>query len=245
MGTRPICTGASHSGNAPRVVLDKHAEEALDRPEERAVHHHGLMALAVFADVLELEARGKVEVELNGRELPEAAENVDELEVDFGAVEGAFAGNGFVGEAATGEDAFEGGFSVDPVFLLADEIAGLGGVVGGELDAVLGKAEGFEHGFGKVDAGVHFVFNLIGCAEDVGVVLGKTAHAQQAMHGAGTLVAINVAKLGVALGQVAIALGRVLVDENVAGAVHRLEAVLGVVKLHGRVHVARVEALVA
>ena len=81
------------------VVLDEHAEEALNRAEERAVDHDRLMALAVFADVLELEARGKVEVELNRRELPEAAENVDELDVDFGAVEGGFAGDGLVGDA--------------------------------------------------------------------------------------------------------------------------------------------------
>ncbi len=47
------------------VVLDEHAEEALHRAEERAVNHDGLMPLAVFADVFELEARGKVEVELH------------------------------------------------------------------------------------------------------------------------------------------------------------------------------------
>ena len=49
------------------VVLDEHAEESLDRTEECAVDHDGLMALAIFADVFELEARGKVEVELNRR----------------------------------------------------------------------------------------------------------------------------------------------------------------------------------
>ena len=41
------------------VVLDQHAEEALDRTEERAMNHHRLMALAVFADILKLEARGQ------------------------------------------------------------------------------------------------------------------------------------------------------------------------------------------
>jgi hypothetical protein len=79
----------------------------------------------------------------------------------------------------------------------------------------------------------------------VGVVLGKAADAQQAVHGAGALVAVDVAEFGVADGQVAVAFGRVLVDEDVAGAVHGLEAVFGVVELHGGVHVAGVEALVA
>ena len=110
---------------------------------------------------------------------------------------------------------------------------------------ILLEAEGLEHGFGEVDAGVDLVFDLVGRAEDVGVVLGEAAHAQQAVHGAGALVAVDVAELGVARGQIAVALGRVLVDEDVARAVHGLEAVLGVVELHGRVHVFGVEALVA
>ena len=81
------------------VVLDEHAEEALDRAEQRAVHHDRLMPLAVFADIFELEARGQVEVELHRRELPQAAEHIDELDVDLGAVERGFAGDGLVGDA--------------------------------------------------------------------------------------------------------------------------------------------------
>jgi hypothetical protein len=73
----------------------------------------------------------------------------------------------------------------------------------------------------------------------------KAADAEQAVHGAAALVAVDVAQLGVALGQVAVAARRGLVDEDVAGAVHGLEAVLGVVELHGRVHVFGVVALVA
>ena len=118
-------------------------------------------------------------------------------------------------------------------------------VPGGELDLEFGEAEGPQHRFGEVDAGDDFIFDLAGRAEDVGVVLGKAAHAQQAVHGAGALVAVDVAQLGIALGQVAIALGRVLVDEDVAGAVHRLEPIFGIIQFHGGVHVAGVETLVA
>jgi hypothetical protein len=99
MGTRPTCTGASQSGEGAGVVLDEHAEEAFDRAEERAVDHDGLMQFAVLALVLELEAGGQVEVELHGGELPQAAEHVDQLDVDLGAVERGFAGDGAVGNA--------------------------------------------------------------------------------------------------------------------------------------------------
>ena len=86
-------------GEGPGVVLDEHAEEALDRAEERAVDHDGPVQLAVFALVFELESRGQVEVELHGGELPHAAEDVHELDVDLGAVEGGFAWDGAVRES--------------------------------------------------------------------------------------------------------------------------------------------------
>ena len=85
--------GREPEGEGSGVVLDEDAEEALDGAEQRAVDHDGLVALAVFADVLELEALGQVEVELNGGELPQAAQHVDELDVDLGTVEGGFAGD--------------------------------------------------------------------------------------------------------------------------------------------------------
>ena len=85
-----------------------------------------------------------------------------------------------------------------PVFVRAGVVGAVVGIPGGELDLELLEAEGLQHRFGKVDAGDDFVFNLAGGAEDVGVVLRKAAHAQQAVHGAGALVAIDVAQLGVA-----------------------------------------------
>ena len=88
-------------------MLDERAEEALDGAVESAVHHERLVALAVFADVLELEALGQGEVELHGGELPEAADGVDQLDVDFRAVKRGFAGDGFVLDVAALERVLE------------------------------------------------------------------------------------------------------------------------------------------
>ena len=77
-------------------MLDQHAEKALDRAPQRAVNHQRLVARAVFADVFEIEAPRQVEIELHGGELPGAADRVDQLHVDFRAVERGFAGNVFV-----------------------------------------------------------------------------------------------------------------------------------------------------
>ena len=54
------------------------------------MHHQRLVRLAVLADVLEPEAPRQVEVELDRRELPLAADRVHELHVDLRAVEGGF-----------------------------------------------------------------------------------------------------------------------------------------------------------
>ena len=53
--------------------------------------HQRLVAAAVFADVFQAEARGQIEIELHGGELPGAADGVDQLDVDLGTVERGFA----------------------------------------------------------------------------------------------------------------------------------------------------------
>ena len=82
------------------VVLDQAADEALHRAEQRAVDHHRAVALAVLADVVDVEALGQVEVDLDRRTRPLAAEGVDPLDVDLRAVERAAALVDLVGEPA-------------------------------------------------------------------------------------------------------------------------------------------------
>src|ERR1039457_5915799 len=209
------------------------------------MNHNRLVALAVFADVFKTKTGRQCEVELNGRELPEPAENVDQLDVDLRSVEGSFAGDGLVGNSFTSQCALQRIDGQIPILVGAGVGGAVFGIPGGELDFEFVEAEGLEHGRGEVDAGYDFIFNLTRHAEDVRIVLCEAANAQQPMHGAGALVAIDVAELGVARGQVAIALGRIFVDEDVAGTVHRLETIFGIVQLHGRVHVAGIVAFVA
>ena len=52
-------------GEGAGVVLDEHAEEPLERAEQRPVDHDRAVAGVVGADVLELEAVGHVEVDLD------------------------------------------------------------------------------------------------------------------------------------------------------------------------------------
>jgi hypothetical protein len=83
-----------------------------------------------------------------------------------------------------------------------------------------------------VDLGLH----LIGAAEQVRVVLGKAAHAQQPPQRARGFVAVDGPELRVAHGQVAVAARSALEDQHVKRAVHGLEVILLVLDLDRRVH---------
>jgi len=68
-------------------VLEQHAKEPLDGTEQGAVQHDRAMTLIVGTDVFEAEALGQLEVGLNRRELPLAADRVAHVDVDLRAVE--------------------------------------------------------------------------------------------------------------------------------------------------------------
>ena len=73
------------------AVLDEDAEKALERPEDGAMHHNGLLTRAIRAHVLEPKAIWQVEVALYRRALPEPADGILDLQVDLRPVESATA----------------------------------------------------------------------------------------------------------------------------------------------------------
>src|SRR5882762_2854144 len=237
--------GREPYGEGSGVVFDQHAEEALDRSVEGAVDHERLLAGSVFGYIFEIEALRQVEVELHGRELPEASDGVHQFDIDLRAIESCFAGHNLVRDVQLPQRTFQGVVGQVPLVFTAEETLFVFRIPGGKLGLELVEAEGLQHGKRKFEAADDFSFNLVGSAEDVSVVLGKAADAEQAVHHSRTLVTIDGAELAQAHRQIAIRLQRIFVDENVAGTVHRLEAIFGVVEFHGVEHVLRVVAFVA
>ena len=84
-------TGASQSGSSPPRCSSRIPMKRSIRAHQRPVDHHRLVLGVVRAGVGQLEALGEVVVELNGPELPRAAERVGHVHVDLRAVEGAVA----------------------------------------------------------------------------------------------------------------------------------------------------------
>ncbi len=77
------------------------------------------------------------------------------------------------------------------------------------------------------------------------IILRETAHAQQPVEHAALLIAVDRAQLGPAERKIAIGAEGGLVDQNMEGAVHRLEIVLLTVHVHRRVHAFLIEIQVA
>ena len=167
------------------------------------------------------EARGEVEVDLDRRALPRAADGVLELDVDLGAVEGAVALVDLEVDAALLQrlDQRVGGNL--PVLVLADRLLGTRGDLGGVLEA-----EDAHHVVDEIEHADDLVVDLLGGAEDVRVVLSEATSAHEPVYDAGKLVAVDGAELADPHRQIAVAAHVVVEDQHVAGAVHRLDGVL-------------------
>ena len=106
------------------------------------------------------------------------------------------------------------------------------------------KAKLLVHGVDEVNHAHDLVGQLVGTHKQVGVVLVKAAHAEQAVQGATQLVTVHQANLAGANGQLAVGVRLGGVHQHAARAVHGLNAVLFVVD-DGGVHVVLVVVPVA
>ena len=60
-------------------------------------------------------------------------------------------------------------------------IFGAGGVAKAQADFNISEVQGFEDELHEIDGVAKFLFNLIGSAKEMGIVLGKAAHAGEAI----------------------------------------------------------------
>ena len=216
--------GGEPGGELALEMLDEQAGEAFHGAERRAVDHHGNVRLVVGADIAEAEADRQIVVHLHGAELPFAADDVLDHEVDLGSVEGRLAD--LLGVVhAEGLDGFaEGCFGFVPVLGRAD-IFVAGRIAQREPDAVVIHAEGVEDFFDQIEAAGDFGGDLLRGAEQMGVVLGEAADAGHAAEFAGLLPAIDGAELRESHREIAIGMRVARIDPDVMRAIHRLEQV--------------------
>ena len=238
-GKRLDLHGSQPGGELARKVLNQNTNEALDGAKAHAVQHDGALLGAVGVHVLQVKVERHLEVELHGTALPGTAERVLQVEVDLGAVEGAVTLVDLVVHAQLLQSGAQALLGARPVLVRTHGVLG----AGGKLNVVL-KAKLLVHGVDEVNHAHDLVSQLVGTHKQVGVVLVKAAHAEQAVKGAAQLVAVHQANLAGANGQLAVRMRLGGVHQHAARAVHGLNAVLFVVD-DGGVHVVLVVVPVA
>ena len=231
--------GSQPGGELARKVLNQNTDEALDGAKAHAVQHDGALLGAVGVHVLKVKVERHLEVELHGTALPGAAERVLQVEVDLRAVEGAVALVDLVVHVQLLQSGAQALLGARPVLVRTHGVLG----AGRKLNVVL-KAKLLVHGIDEVDHAHDLVGQLVGTHKQVGVVLVKAAHAEQAVQSAAQLVAVHQANLAGANGQLAVGVRLGGVHQHAARAVHGLNAVLFVVD-DGGIHVVLVVVPVA
>ena len=156
------------------------------------------------------------------------------MEVDLRAVERAVALVQVVLEALPLERRSQGAFGEVPLLVGSELVLG----TGRQLEPCLHAEQVVEVG-GVVEAAEDLVLDLIGSAEDVRVVLGDVAHAQQPVERAARLVAVERGGLREADRELAIAPELAAEEEHVTRAVHRLQPE-GLLVLRDQEHVVAV-----
>ena len=204
---------------------------------QRAVHHDRPPLAAVAVGEPHVEPFRQIEVELDGRHLPQAAERVAHMQVDLGAVKRAAALVHLVGQLVRLDGAAQRRGGALPTGVVADRLLRARGQVGDEV----GKAVRVPQRKRKAQCLADLVLDLIGGTEQVCVILRQAAYAQRAVQCARALEPVHRAELRPAQRQVAIGTDGALVDHDVERTVHRFQVVPVVVQLHGREHVVRVE----
>src|ERR1019366_7938306 len=156
------------------------------------MQHYRTVRSVVGTCVFDLETLRKVEIELNRRALPLAADRVDELEVELGAIKRAAALIERELLSATSHHASEKLFRLSPCLDRAKRLLGHGR----KLDRVR-IAERREHFIHEIEKPFYLRRHLLRRAEHVCVVLRESADAQHSVKHAAALVAVHSSELGV------------------------------------------------
>ena len=171
--------------------------------------------------VLQVEALGQVEVELDGPALVLAFQGVVDLDIDFRAVEGPVARVDFPGLAQVLQAFGQLAFGCLPELLAAQ--GGLG--PGRQLEFVV-EAQQAVDVVQEVKTAFDLVLDLVLAAENVAVVLHEPPDSGQPCEGPRELVPVKHSELGDPQRQVLVRPQGVVEDEAVPRTVHRLHAVL-------------------
>ena len=184
-----------------RVMFDQHAEKSFDRAKECAMDHQRLVARPVSPRTRARTPR-EIEIELYGRELPRAANRVDEFH-SISDRRMRPRRECICKVRSCASKCWRAHLRAFPSWECRRRFP----------DATrrrpkdplrICETENAQHLPGELNAVFNFLFDLFGHAEDVRIILGEAANSQPDVKDAGALIAIDGAKLGKPDGKLAI-----------------------------------------
>ena len=229
--------GRQPGGEDASVVLDEQGDEALVGAQRRAVDDVRAVAAVIRAHIGQVEALGHDQIELVGGGGLLPPHHVPDLEIHLGPVKRRLAPHRLVGNVHLIHGGDHHPLGLRPCLAAADVLFAGVQIRQGEAHPVVGDPELLVVELVQAHHGDELVRGLLLRAIDVRIVHRHGPHAQQPRQLAGLFVAVARPVLGQAQRQIAVAAGLGLVDHVVVGAVHRLEVIGAVVRLHGRKHV--------
>src|SRR5579859_7104683 len=131
------------------------------------MHHYRLLARSILGDVLQSKALRQIEIELHGRELPQTANRVHQLEIDLWTVERRLAWNRLVLDPERLQHLFQRLRGMSPLLLAAHKIFPVLRIPRRKLGLKLVESKMLQHVEPKLQASFDLVFNLLRRAEDV------------------------------------------------------------------------------
>ena len=167
-------------------MFDQDGDESLEGSIDRSVEDRRAVRGIVLADVAEIEALGRVVVELDRAELPLTPDAVGHLKIDFRSVKGAVPWLQLVGPAEGVQRTFEKRLGPVPQGIVADALHRAGGELRGVLEANR-PVDAVDERDKSFDLLRHLGFEAV----NVRIVLSKLAHSGQAAEGAGRFVPVQ------------------------------------------------------
>eukprot|EP00123_Amoebidium_parasiticum_P006088 comp17140_c0_seq1/m.15944 comp17140_c0_seq1/g.15944 ORF comp17140_c0_seq1/g.15944 comp17140_c0_seq1/m.15944 type:complete len:345 (+) comp17140_c0_seq1:800-1834(+) len=214
------------------IALRQHSHKALHGAEHSTVHNHRPLDLPIRRAVLELEVDGQLEVQLDGGTLVLAAQRILDRDVDLWAVESTITGVELVALAQCIQALLQLRLSPVPQLQFTHVLLG----PGRQLERKRETKQPI-HVLDKIKRMVDFVLDLIVGTENVCIVLLESPHTGKAVQCPRELVAVKDTKIGHADGQLTPAACAVAEHQAVAGAVHGLEGIAGIlIRLPGLDH---------
>ena len=182
------------------------------------------MLLVVGTGVLEVEALRQIVVYLDGTQLPATAEGILDHKVELWPVEGCFAVLNLRRKTLFGTRLDDGLLGTLPVLFATDILIALDLVTKGDLSFEALEVQRLEDDEDDIHHLAELFLDLVGTAEEVGIVLREATHTRQTVELTALLVAIDRTELSQTLGQVTIGVRtKSLEDLTVVRAVHWLE----------------------